>query len=1057
MSEQMTPERFPSLAIYKNPVEMEKAIIDWWETEGIFEATQTAEEEAAKPHFVFYEGPPTANGNPGVHHIITRLAKDAVCRYKTMDGHFVLRKAGWDTHGLPVELEVQKQLKLETKEDIEAYGIGKFNEACRKSVFRYEKEWRELTRRIGYWLNLDDPYITCTTDYVESVWWLLKQMFDAGLIYEGHKVMPYNPRLGTVYSSHEVAQGYKEVEDPSITVRFKLVDREESLLVWTTTPWTLLSNVAAAVHPELTYVIVSRKLEDETAEKLILAEALLSEVLGDAEYEVLEKLKGADMEGWAYRRLYEYEPIPQDRVGARVVTADFVSAEDGTGIVHMAPAYGQDDYDVGRQHNLAVLALVGRDGLVCASAEEFAGLDFKSADPKIIKELKSRGLLFGVKKVKHTYPHCWRDHGPLIYYAQPAWFIETTKLKERFLAANDAVGWVPPEVGEKRFGDWLKGNIDWALSRDRYWGTPLPIWRTESGATWCVGSLAELRELAVDPPETIDPHKPMVDDMLLKHPETGEEMRRVPDVIDAWFDSGAMPFAQYHYPFENKERFESQFPADFICEAIDQSRGWFYSLLAISVFVKDCAPYRNVLVSGHIVDKHGKKMSKSLGNFPNPFELLEKEGADAVRLYIGTASPIPATLKFDPAGPREMNSKMLGTLRNTYAFFSLYANLDGWEPGAKTVAPEFSLLDRWIRSRYETVVLDVRAALDRYDLTRAAKLFNHFITEELSNWYVRRSRRRFWKGEMTPDKSAAYETLFGLLDGLSRLVAPFTPFIAEGIYRNLHGTDAGSVHNAAYPRPVEERRDTKLEEQMESLLQLVGLGRTLRNQSNIKIRQPLAMFEVAGGGDLVAAVLADAQLADLLLDELNVKGASVLADPGDRMRFVVKPRFKVLGPRLGGSMKAVAGALATLPPVEVLAAYHAGELSIALDGRTFNLSREELDFSAEGNEGFEVGLDGPLSGALDTRIDEALAREGHLREIINRVQNLRKSAGLEVSDRIRLRWSGGELTIATLAEHNERLAGEALALEISEGLTGVGHSEKYELAEEEVVLEIEKA
>ena len=1061
MSEQKTRERFPGMAT--DPVELERDVAHYWDAAEIFNRAQSAEEEAAKPHFIFYEGPPTANGDPGVHHIITRLAKDAICRYKAMDGHFVLRKAGWDTHGLPVELEVQKALGLGTKQEIEAYGIEAFNAQCRESVFKYEKEWRELTRRIGYWLDLRDPYITCTNDYVESVWWLLKQLWDAGLIYQGHKVMPYNPRLGTVYSSHEVAQGYADVEDPSVTVRFELDGEDGSLLVWTTTPWTLLSNVAVAVHPDLTYVKL--RLGDETdaeAESVIVAEARIPAVIGEREHYELWRMKGSEMAGWRYQRLYDFAPAPPGKKIAELICADFVSAEDGTGLVHMAPAYGADDYEAGKTHDLAILDLLGPDGKVRPEAEPFAGLDFKAADPLIIADLEARGLLFAKETVTHSYPHCWRDKGPLIYYAQPAWFIETTRLKEQFLAANDAVDWVPKEVGEKRFGDWLKGNIDWALSRDRYWGTPLPVWQTADGSkSLCVGSYEELRELAGGAlPEPFDPHKPFVDAIELEHPETGEPMRRVPDVIDAWFDSGAMPFAQWHYPFENERRFEGQFPADFICEAVDQSRGWFYSLLVISVFMRQQAPYKRVLVSGHILDKQGKKMSKSLGNRVDPFSLLDQDGADAIRLYIATAGPIPSPLKFDSEGPREMNSKMLGTLRNLYAFFALYANLDGWVPGA--AEPEFSLLDRWIRSRYETLVVDTRRSLDALDLSRAAKDIVHFVTEELSNWYVRRSRRRFWKGALTADKAAAYETLHGVLDGISRLAAPFTPFLAEAVHRglaghDLAGDDPASVHLADFPRADEQWRDAALETSMDTVLKVVGLGRTLRNQSELKTRQPLSSFEVAGGGDELKKVLADEALRDLVLDELNVKAVGMLADPGQRMRFVVKPRFKVLGPRLGAAMKAVAEILAGLDARTVLTAFHQGELVVTVEGRPVTLAKEELDFGVEGAEGYEVGLEGQLSGALHTVIDADLAREGHLRELVNRVQNLRKSAGLEVSDRIRLRWEGGEFTRATLAEHGDRLAEETLAKSLVEGLTGAGCAETHQLGEEEVRLELEKA
>ncbi len=1061
MSEQRRRPGFPALA--KDPAGLEREVSAYWEAAQLFARTQSKAEEEAKPHFIFYEGPPTANGHPGVHHVITRLAKDAVCRYKAMDGHFVLRKAGWDTHGLAVELEVQKALGLATKADIEAYGIEAFNAACRESVFRYEREWRELTRRIGYWLDLEDPYITCSDDYVESVWWLLRQLWDAGLIYSGHKVMPYNPRLGTVYSSHEVAQGYEEVEDPSLTLRFPLEHEDGSLLVWTTTPWTLLSNVAVAVHPELTYVKLRLADTDKAeAESVILAADRVAAVIGDRPAYELWRMKGAEMAGWRYQRLYGFAPAQPGTRIAEVILADFVSAEDGTGLVHIAPAYGADDYEAGRAGQLAMLDLVGPDGKVRPIATPFAGLDFKAADPPIIKDLTARGLVFARATVKHSYPHCWRDHGPLIYYAQPAWFIRTTALRDRFLAANATVDWVPPEMGEKRFGDWLKGNIDWALSRRRYWGTPLPIWQSEDGEqSLCVGSFAELRALAASPlPERLDPHIPFVDEVELIHPDTGVRLRRVPDVIDAWFDSGAMPYAQWHYPFENKERFEGQFPADFICEAVDQSRGWFYSLLALGVFLRGRAPYKRVLVSGHVVDVQGKKMSKSLGNRVDPFALLDSEGADALRLYMVTAGPLWTALKFDTGGPREMNAKTLGTLRNTYAFLAGYAQLDGWTPGS--AEPAFNLLDRWIRSRYEGLVADTRAALDALDLTRAAKGICEFVNEELSNWYVRRSRRRFWKGELSADKAGAYETLWGVLEGTSRLLAPFVPFLSEAIYRglagrDLAGSDAASVHLAGYPQPQSGRREPALEEGMAAVLAVVGLGRALRNLSGQRTRQPLASFEVAGGGPAIARALADPALAELIREELNIKAVSVLADPGERMRFVVKPRFKLLGPRLGGSMKAVAAALAELPPPAVLAAYREGSLSVSAAGASFTLAREELEFVVEPLGDFAVGMEGPLVGALALTIDTALAREGHLRELINRLQNLRKSAGLAISDRIHLRWTGGELTRATLAEHGDRLAEELLALSIAEGLSGSGTRECYQLGEEEVTVELDPA
>ena len=1039
--------RFPSLSIYANPVEMEKSIMEGWERNRIFEKTQDL--DASVPPFVFFEGPPTANGSPGVHHILARLAKDSICRYKSMDGYRVQRKAGWDTHGLPVELEVQKQLGLSDKRSIEEYGVAEFNRQCRKSVFSYEKEWREMTRRIGYWVNLDDAYITLTNDYVESVWHILQRFWDEGLIYEGYKVMPYNPRLGTVYSSHEVAQGYADVEDPTVTVRFRLLDEEKtSLLVWTTTPWTLLSNVAAAVNPNLDYVKVS--CEDEI---LILAEARLAE-MGDREYEVLERLKGSDLLGLRYQRLYDYAPVEEGKDCALVVEADFVSSEDGTGIVHMAPAYGADDYEIGRKKNLAFVAMVGADGKVDASCEPFAGMDFKEADPHIIRDLKTRGLLFNRDRVTHSYPHCWRDKGPLMYFAQPAWFIETTKLKDRFLAANDKVTWYPEEVGRHRFGNWLEGNVDWALSRDRFWGTPLPIWRTESGKLHCVCSIEELRSLAVDCPEEVDLHKPFVDDLELRHPETGEAMKRVPDVIDAWFDSGSMPFAQWHWPFENQDVFEDQFPADFICEGIDQSRGWFYTLLAISVFLKDSAPFKRVLVNELVLDAKGKKMSKSLGNRVDPWEILDREGGDAIRAYMAMSSPLWQPLKFDKAGPREMNSKFLGTLRNTYGFLSLYANLDGWEPGQ--VEAEYTLLDRWIRSRYETLVARTREHLDAYDITRALKGISYFVQEELSNWYVRRNRRRFWKGEMNADKAAAYETLSTVLEGVCLLSAPMIPFLSEAIWRSLSGKTGDSVHLQSYPKPRTELVDEKLEESMETLLSLVGLGRALRNESGHRIRQPLREFRVQGSSSL-DSVLGVPELREQILDELNLKSIERMSEDAGLLRIKVKPRFKALGPRLGSSMKEAASKLASLEAPEADKAWEEGTLTLELSGRPFRMERDDLDFAVEAEGDWIGGMEGRILGALSTDLDEELLLEGHFRELVNRVQNLRKSSGMEVSDRIQLAWEGGDLTRRCLSVWGDRLCSETLALGLKEGCGGLDSQETHELSGEEIKIEISKA
>jgi len=856
--------------------EIEKKVLQYWQEHDIFQRS-ISERDENKP-FVFFEGPPTANGKPGIHHVISRTVKDAVCRLRTMQGFRVERKAGWDTHGLPVEIEVEKKLGLDGKDQVIHYGIGPFNEQCRASVWSYKQEWDELTRRIGFWVDLEHPYITYTNDYIESVWWILKEFWKKNLIYQGHKILPYCPHCETPLSSHEVSQGYEEVKDPSVYVRVKIKGQENTwFLVWTTTPWTLISNVALAFHPDIEYVKVKHQ-----EQQLILAKARLQVLEGD--YEIIDEFSGEKLAGMDYEPIYDF--VKPDKRSHYTVLGDFVTTTDGTGIVHIAPAFGEDDYQLGLKYDLPVVQPVDKSGKFTPEVTPWAGQFVKSADKSIIQELKSRGALYRSEPITHSYPHCWRCKSPLLYYARKSWYIKTTAIKDKLIANNKKINWYPKEVGEGRFGEWLEGNIDWALSRDRFWGTPLPVWRCSScDATECIGSVAELREKALDSvPADLDLHKPQVDGIHLKCPACGGSMERSPEVIDCWFDSGSMPYAQWHYPFENVEKFNQNFPADFISEGVDQTRGWFYSLLVIGAFLFDQPAYKTCVSLELILDKDGQKMSKSRGNAVAPFDFLDNQGADALRWYLLTASPPWLPTRFDPEGVRDVIRKFLGTLANTYSFFALYANIDKFEydPAGRIPVAERSELDRWLSASLYTLSKRVNENLERYDLTKAARGIANFVVDDLSNWYVRRSRRRFWKSEMGQDKLAAYQTLYECLVTISRLMAPMAPFISEEIYCNLTKDQSGasdSVHLTEYPRPDQgfvDYQNGVLETRMDLVRRIVFLGRSLRNEASVKVRQPLSAIIVLAHDEKNRQLIES--MSALILDELNVKSVKFVSD-----------------------------------------------------------------------------------------------------------------------------------------------------------------------------------
>ena len=967
-------------------------------------------------YFVFYDGPATANGMPGIHHMLAKLLKDSICKYKTMQGYKVIRKVGWDTHGLPVEVQVEKELGFSGKNDIEKYGIKEFNEKCRESVWKNEKAFRDFTNKMGQFIDLEDPYITYQNDYIETEWWILKKFFDEGYIYDGLKILPYCPRCGTGLASHEVAQGYKEISVNTVTVPFKLKDEENTyLLIWTTTPWTLISNVAACVNPQEKYVkCLSR------GHYFIVAEKLAHQVLGD-DFEIVDEYLGKDLE---YREYEQFLPFLKVNKKAFYITcADYVTMEDGTGIVHIAPAFGQDDYEVGLKYDLPVLNPVDEGG--CYTDGPWKGRLVVDSDLEleIIKYLASEDKLFKKQKMEHNYPHCWRCKTPLVYYSKPSLYIKTTALKDKIIEANKTVHWFPDYVGEKRFGNWLDTMNDWAISRNRYWGTPIPLWRCSCGHDEMIGSRKELIEKSIEKiDESIELHRPYVDDIHIKCPVCGKEMTRVKDVIDCWFDSGSMPFAQYHYPFENKELFDSQFPADFISEGIDQTRGWFYSLIVISTFVMGCSPYKNVLVNDLLLDKYGQKMHKSKGNAVEPFSILEKYGADATRWYMLYASPVWTPLKFDEDGIKEVQSKFFNTLKNTYTFFQLYANTDHIDPREfKVKYKDLDEIDKWLLSKYHKLVHYVTNAMDEYDLNKAVKLINYFVNEDLSNWYIRRNRRRFWESEMTTSKKAVYQTTYEVLVGVCLLIAPIVPFVADEIYVNLTGEE--SVHLADYPQYDKKMIQETIEKKMDLVRELISLGRNAREEVKIKVRQPLSEVILDGKNEVLIG-----DLVQLIKEELNVKTVTFASDLSVYMNFEVKPNFKICGKMFGPHIKEFQQKLTTLSDEDIATLNDNGSIKMEIDHEEVEVVPEMVEIRISSKEGFNASHEGNQFIVLNTTLTEELLHEGVVRELISKVQNLRKTKDFEITDRIHIFYQANDEFEEAIHDFKELIQEETLAV-----------------------------
>ena len=1019
---------FKSIDLKENPRHLEERIRAYWREHSL--AQKSIDLRKGSPQFVFYEGPPTANGKPGIHHMLSRTLKDLVCRYKTMNGFQVKRKAGWDTHGLPVEIEVERQLGLEDKKAIEDYGVEKFCQACKESVWSYLDLWQEMTELMGYWIDLDDPYITMHNSYIESVWHILDDFFRRGLIYKAHKIVPYCPSCGTPLSSHEVALGYRDVEDPSIFVKFKALDEDGTwYLAWTTTPWTLISNVALAVHPDETYVKV-RHLE----ENYILAKARLETLEG--EYEILREFPGRELERRRYQPLFSF--IKPEKPAWYVGLADYVSMDDGTGIVHTAPAFGADDYALGLKYDLPFIQPVDAEGKFNHLIEPWAGIFVKTADKDIIRSLKESGNLYRREQVKHSYPHCWRCENLLIYYARESWYIRTTQFKEQLLEQNRQIDWYPGFVGEKRFGEWLANNVDWALSRDRFWGTPLNIWICEDcGEKSSVGSIGELvkRGKLKDGspvPEDIELHRPYIDDVKLTCAKCGGGMNRTQEVIDCWFDSGSMPFAQWHYPFENKDTFDSElFPADFISEGIDQTRGWFYSMLAIGTLYKGRSSYKSCLVNDLILDAKGQKMSKSKGNSVDPIEVMQTFGADAIRWYLVEISPPWVPTRFDVEGVKEIIGKFIGTLKNTYSFFATYANIDSFDASAHLWNWERSAeIDRWIVSRLQTLIGQVRDWMEDYELTKVVRAIQDFVIDELSNWYVRRSRRRFWALELTEDKINAYRTLYQVLVSVAEMIAPFAPYLAEELYLSLGAGE--SVHLAAFPQSETEYIDPALEKEMRVIIDIVQLGRAARNACQIKVRQPLQKMYVPAKYRTTLE-----RMFDLIQEEVNIHEIVYVSEDEDFVRYELKPQFKVMGPKYGNRMKAIASELARVKGQEVLKAFnYTGSYKLAaLD---IDLVPEDVAVHIQPREGFVFESMKDMFVALDTALTPELIREGYARELVNKIQFSRKEQGFEIMDRIMVEWIGDDEIKAALDAHGEFIQSETLCDELSEAASTEG-------------------
>jgi len=1034
---------------------IEEEILKFWQENKIFEKSVSTRDE--NKSFTFYEGPPTANGKPGIHHVMARTLKDLVCRYKTLKGFRVERKAGWDTHGLPVEIEVEKSLGIKHKSEVIEYGIEKYNQKCRESVFTYLDLWEKMTTRMGYWIDLDSAYITLDNKYIESVWWALKTLFDKGLIYKDYKIVPQDPKSETVLSSHELALGYRETKDPSVYVLFQRVDADEYFLVWTTTPWTLISNVALAVGPEIDYV----KIKTD-GKILILAKDRLSVIDGD--YEILEEMKGKDLLGLEYEQLFDYCDV--DKKAFYVIAGDFVSTEDGSGIVHIAPAFGADDYEVSKKYNLPMLQPVTRSGVFTDEVTDFAGQFVKDADNGIILKLKKEGKLYKKETILHTYPFSWRHQDvPVIYYARESWFIRTTSIANRMVELNKTINWQPPEVGSGRFGNWLEENKDWALSRDRFWATPLPIWVSDDGDMFAVGSIEELKKgfieeggkrISVADVENIDLHKPFVDKILFE--KNGKIYKRTPEVIDVWFDSGAMPFAQYHYPFENKESFEKKFfPADFICEGIDQTRGWFYTLHAIATMLFDSVAFKNVIVNELILDKNGMKMSKSRGNTVDPFDLFDKYGADTTRWYLVTNSPPWRPTLFDEEALVEVQRKFFGTLVNTYSFFALYANIDKFNfSDALVPYKERPEIDRWIISKLNALVEEYEKQMDAYDVTKAARAVSDFTIDQLSNWYVRRSRRRFWKSEMNKEKLSAYQTLYECLNTVAKLTSPFAPFIAEEIYRNLNTVTGKekfeSVHLADFPAVT--YREPELEEKMEVAQKVVYLTRAIRAKNNLKVRQPLKRMMVVVEKEKRDAL---GKMRDVILDEVNIKELVVLDDDSEIVNKTAKANFKSIGPKFGKKVKAAAEIIKNFGKEEIKKLENGENISVEVDGENLTITRDDVEIMSHQIEGWVVESEEGVTVAIDTELNQNLIEEGLAREFVNRVQNMRKDAGFDVTDKIKITFSGSPDLVKAINNFSDYITNETLAEKlISQQINDGGFRQDWKIADYECSILIEK-
>ena len=1040
-----------------NFVDREKQVEKFWKENHIFE--KSMEDRKDDPTYMFYDGPPTANGKPHIGHVLTRVIKDMIPRYRTMKGYMVPRKAGWDTHGLPVELEVEKKLGLDGKEQIEEYGIEPFIQQCKESVWKYKGMWEDFSSTVGFWADMENPYVTYHDDYIESEWWALKEIWNKKLLYKGFKIVPYCPRCGTPLSAQEVSQGYKTVKERSAIVRFKVVGEDAYFLAWTTTPWTLPSNVALCVNPDETYC----KVKAADGYTYYMAEALLDKVLGKLgseekpAYEVLEKYVGKDLEYKEYEPLYACagEAAAKQKKKAHFVTVDnYVTMSDGTGIVHIAPAFGEDDSRIGRNYDLPFVQFVDGKGDMTAETP-YAGVFVKKADPLVLQDLDKEGKLFDAPKFEHDYPHCWRCDTPLIYYARESWFIKMTAVKDDLIRNNNTINWIPESIGKGRFGDWLENVQDWGISRNRYWGTPLNIWQCECGHLHSIGSRQELFEMSGDErAKTVELHRPYIDEITLKCPECGGTMHRVPEVIDCWFDSGAMPFAQHHYPFENKELFEKQFPADFISEAVDQTRGWFYSLLAESTILFNKAPYKNVIVLGHVQDENGQKMSKSKGNAVDPFDALEKYGADAIRwyFYINSAPWLPN--RFHGKAVQEGQRKFMGTLWNTYAFFVLYANIDNFDPTKYTLDYDnLPVMDKWLLSKLNSVVKTVDDCLANYKIPESARALQEFV-DEMSNWYVRRSRERFWAKGMEQDKINAYMTLYTALVTISKAAAPMIPFMTEEIYQNLVRSvdkDAPeSIHLCDFPTVKEEWINKELEDDMEELLKIVVLGRAARNTANIKNRQPIGTMYIKADKEMGQFY------TDIIADELNVKEVKFANDVESFISYSFKPQLRTVGPKYGKLLNGIRTALAEINGTEAMNELRTtGLLTLDINGNKVELSEEDLLIETAQTEGYVTESDGDISVVLDTNLTPELIEEGFVREIVSKVQTMRKEAGFEVMDKIHIYAKDNDKILELMKNHKEEIMSEVLAEDMTLGTTD-GYVKEWNINKEPVVLGVAK-